>query len=601
MARRMVGAPVERLAASVSPAWRQFGIAALGALAAAAVGYAASGNDAASPAHGAALVRVTIIAVLILAGLYVMRSQVDARMGGLLVAVGLYSSLWLLNGSSHHFLFSVGVLCTGAMPFLAAYLMLAHPTGHLGDSTERRFLWIAGGATTAIWVAIVAMTAQPPLHPLVDCAPRCPANAFSLGSAPGAVDVLKVAMATALVGLLVGTAVLLRRRARSASVPMRRSLTPVRLAATAAAGLLVAYLLLNLTGWQLGTTAGAAYLAVSVSIPLAVIVGLSRERLFMGQALADFVNQLSRAPQTNPEALMAAALRDPSLKIRYRRPGLTTYVDSSGTPVDDLPGESAVTWIERDHEPVAAVIYNSDLSDQERFVRAAGAAALCQLEKAQLEADLKASTGDFVASRTRLMRMAHADRRRLEQDLHDGVQQHLVGLRIKLDMAAETVKEDPAEGERALAWVGREMDDVLQELRSLARGIYPTLLREHGLREALKSAARISPIPVKVRVGRLGRYPGDVEIAVYFCCLEALQNVVKHAGSTATATVDVWLTDSRLEFMVRNPGTGFDADQVQSGSGLTNMRDRIESVSGTLQVITGNGRGVSVRGSVPVE
>jgi signal transduction histidine kinase len=596
----MLGARVERLVFRVSPAWRQFGSAALGVIAAAAVGFAAAGNDAASPAHEAVLVRVTIIAILVLAGLYVQRSEIDARMGGLLVAVGLYSSLWLLNGSSHDLLFSVGVLCTGAMPALAAGLLLAHPTGRLGSRTERRFLWIAGGATTAIWIAMVALTPQPPLHPLVDCAPNCPANVFSVASDPGAVDVLKAAMATALIVLLCGTSVLLRRRARSASVPMRRSLTPVRLAATTAPVLLVAYLLLSLAGRHLGTPAGAAYLAVSVSIPLAIIVGLSRERLFMGQALADFVNQLARAPNANPEALMAAALRDPSLKIRYRRPGLATYVDSAGTPVDDLPGESAVTWIERDHEPVAAVMYSSDLSDQERFVQAAGAAALCQLEKAQLEADLKASTGDFAASRTRLMRMAHADRRRLEQDLHDGVQQHLVGLRIKLDMAAETVKEDPAEGERALAWVGREMDDVLQELRSLARGIYPTLLREHGLREALKSAARISPIPIKVRVGKIERYSGDVEIAVYFCCLEALQNVVKHAGPNATATVDAWRTDSRLEFMVRNPGIGFDADQVCAGSGLVNMRDRIESVNGTLRVISGRGRGVSVRGSVPV-
>ena len=202
------------------------------------------------------------------------------------------------------------------------------------------------------------------------------------------------------------------------------------------------------------------------------------------------MNQLARAPEANPEVLMAAALRDPSLKIRYRRPGLATYVDSSGTPVDDLPGECAVTWIEHGRMPVAGVMYSSDLVGQERFVQAAGAAALLRLEKAQLEADLKASTGDLAASRIRLVETAHAERRRLERDLHDGVQQHMIGLRIKLDMAAETVKDNPVEGERALARVGHEMDDVLQELRSLARGIYPTLLSEHGLSEALRSAAR---------------------------------------------------------------------------------------------------------------
>ena len=114
------------------------------------------------------------------------------------------------------------------------------------------------------------------------------------------------------------------------------------------------------------------------------------------------------------------------------------------------------------------------------------------------------------------MEMAHAERRRLERDLHDGVQQHLVGLRIKLDMAAETIREDPERGERALASVGRQMDDVLQELRLLARGIYPSILHECGLREALRSAARSSPLAVSVRAPGLGRYPEDLEVAVYF-------------------------------------------------------------------------------------
>jgi signal transduction histidine kinase len=519
----------------------------------------------------------------------------------LLVAVGLFASVWLLNGSSHRVLFSVGVVCGGVMPSLVAYLTLAHPTGRLTSNAEQRFLCLTGGTMVTLWALAITMTEQPPLKtPLLQCAPHCPPNAFSLGSAPGVVGIVSAAMTTAWVALLCGTAVLLRRRTRSASGAMRRALTPVWLAASAAAVLLVSYLVLGAAGLHLGTAAGAAYVAVSASIPLAIVIGLSRERLFMGQALADFVNQLSRAPAADPEVLMAAALRDPSLKIRYRRPGLTTYIDFLGRPVDDPPRESAVTWIERDREPVAAVMYSSELSGQERFVQAAGAAVLFRLEKAQLEANLKASTGDLAASRIRLVEMAHAERRRLERDLHDGVQQHMIGLRIKLDMAAETVKDDPVEGERALAWVGREMDNVLQELRSLASGIYPTLLSEHGLGEALKSAARSSTILVEVRGSGLGRYPRDVEIAVYFCCLEALQNVVKHAGPDVTATVHLWREDSRLEFKVHNAGIGFDPDQVHAGSGLVNMRDRIESVSGTLRVISSKGRGVSVRGSVPV-
>ena len=316
----------------------------------------------------------------------------------------------------------------------------------------------------------------------------------------------------------------------------------------------------------------------------------------MGQALAEFVSQLARMPAADPEALMAAALRDPSLKVAYRRPGRATYVDSAGVPVEDLPDDTAITWIERDHEPVAAVMYNEDLSGYEPFVQAAGAAALIRFEKTQLEADLKASTADLASSRIRLMEMAHSERRRLERDLHDGVQQHLVGLRIKLDMAAETIKEDLERGERALASVGRQMDDVLQELRLLARGIYPSILHECGLREALRSAARSSPLAVSVRAAGLGRYPEDLEVAVYFCCLEAIQNVVKHAGPDATAMVTLSREGSYLRFEVHDTGVGFDPESDGQGSGLVNMRDRIEAVGGSLEVTARRGRGTSVRG-----
>ena len=231
-------------------------------------------------------------------------------------------------------------------------------------------------------------------------------------------------------------------------------------------------------------------------------------------------------------------------------------MDSHGAPVSELPAGEAVAWIERGGRPVAAVLYSPELARDERFVQAAGAAALIRLEKVRLEADLKASTADMAASRVRLLEMAHAERRRLERDLHDGVQQHLVGLRIKLEMAAEAMKDDPAQGERVLASVGRQMDDILHEVRSLARGSIPSLLTERGVGEALRAAARSSPVPAEVR-GRVGRYAEDVEVAVYFCCLEALQNVAKHAGPDATATVALREDEGYISFQVRDSGVGF--------------------------------------------
>jgi signal transduction histidine kinase len=394
--------------------------------------------------------------------------------------------------------------------------------------------------------------------------------------------------------------VLLARRARDVSAPVRRSLTPVWLTATGAAVLLIASMIFHAFGLPAWTPLGSTYIGLVAVLPIAILIGLASERLFMGQALAEFVSELARMPAADPEALMAAALRDPLLKVAYRRPGRGTYVDSAGRPVNELPDDSAITWIERDHQPVAAVMYNEDLAGYEPFVQAAGAAALIRLEKTQAEADLKASTADLASSRIRLMEMAHSERRRLERDLHDGVQQHLVGLRIKLDMAAETIREDLERGERALASVGRQMDDVLQELRLLARGIYPSLLHECGLREALSAAARSSPMAVSVRAVGIERYPEEIEVAVYFCCLEAIQNVVKHAGPDATAMVTLSRDGPYLAFEVHDTGVGFDSEDDGPGSGLVNMRDRIETVGGVVEITGRQGRGTSVRGRVPV-
>ena len=270
-------------------------------------------------------------------------------------------------------------------------------------------------------------------------------------------------------------------------------------------------------------------------------------------------------------------------------------------PVSLPPGpDRGITWVERDGRPVAAVAYNADLRDQEGFLQAVGAAAVMHLENAQLEADLRASTGDLAASRARLVEAAHAERRRIERDLHDGVQQQLVGLRISLDLAGELIKEEPVRGERMIAAIGVQLDEAVEALRSLATGIYPAVLHEYGLGEALKSVACHSPVPVSIRASGVRRYPEDTEIAVYFCCLEALQNIVKHAGPGIAATIQLWQEHQRLCIEVRDGGGGFDPAHAQPGSGLLNMRDRIEAVGGALVVVSRRGHGTSVRGSVPV-
>jgi signal transduction histidine kinase len=335
-------------------------------------------------------------------------------------------------------------------------------------------------------------------------------------------------------------------------------------------------------------------------VPVAILLGLSVERLFMGQTLAALTTELVQSPEANPEALMAAALGDPSLKIAYQRPGRRTHVDASGAeltiPTDDP--DRAVVWIERRGRRVAAVIHDATLSDQARFLQAAGAAATMHLERVQLDAHLSATNRKLAASRVHVMDAADAERRRIERDLHDGVQQQLVGLRIKLDLIAEAVEEEPAR--RMLFALGRQMDGSIDSLRALARGIYPSVLTDHGLVPALRSAARGAPMPVSVRARKLGRFRENVEVAVYFCCLEALQNIVKHAGPDPHAVMHLWETDSDLHFEVSDCGKGFASATVQEGHGLVNMRDRIDAIGGRLSVTSSEQDGTSVSASVAV-
>jgi signal transduction histidine kinase len=578
--------------------WRSAAIALLGAGAATGVGYLTSRNPAAAPADVAVEVRVLIIGGYIAAGIYAQTSRMQARMAGLLIAAGLFSSLWLLNGSTNVVAFSVGIASTSVVPAMVAYVMLAHPTGRV---TAPRFLWATGGTMAVAWLLANAISVPPALKtPLLSCDPKCPADALSWSSASGAVPILAGLVVVSWIALTVGTPILLARRARTASAPVRQSLVPVWIVAVAIAALLMTYVAVLIVLPGAAPTFGAIYIGADAAVPLAILVGLGRERLFMGQALAELVDQLARLPQANPEALLAATLRDPSLRIAYCRPESGTYVDSAGTPISELPDDRAVTWIERNRRPVAAVMYNPELSGLERFVHASASAAVIRLEKAQLEADLKASTSELAASRGRLVEMAHAERRRLERDLHDGVQQHLVGIRIELDLAAETIKENPGQGEQVLATVGRQLDDVLQEVRSLARGIYPSLLSDRGLVEALRAAGRSAPRPVEVRSRSIGRYAEEVEVAVYFSCLEALQNVSKHAGRHANASIALSEEGPLLRFEVTDSGVGFDPLTVAQGAGLVNMRDRIEAVGGELEVLARTGHGTIIRGFVPV-
>jgi signal transduction histidine kinase len=193
---------------------------------------------------------------------------------------------------------------------------------------------------------------------------------------------------------------------------------------------------------------------------------------------------------------------------------------------------------------------------------------------------------------------ADRERRRIERDLHDGAQQRLVALRIKLELAGELMDRDAAHTHKLLHEVETEIDDALDDVRSLARGIYPSLLADQGLEEALRAATLRMPFPTTVQCNDVRRYSPEIESAVYFSCLEALQNAIKHAGGATAIRVSITANDE-LRFDVADNGGGFDIDAAAPGQGLANMRDRLAAVGGRLTVSSRPGHGTVVSGVVP--
>jgi signal transduction histidine kinase len=206
---------------------------------------------------------------------------------------------------------------------------------------------------------------------------------------------------------------------------------------------------------------------------------------------------------------------------------------------------------------------------------------------------------DLRGSRRRIVAAQDERARKLERDIHDGAQQQLVALQVKIRLADATVERDASKTHELLAELHREANDALENLRDLARGIYPPLLADKGLPTALEAQARKSPLPVEVKGDGTGRYTPEIEAAVYFSCLEALQNVAKYAKASRVV-VRLAQADGTLSFEVRDDGSGFDPASTGYGTGLQGIADRLAALGGELVVTSAPGDGTAVAGRLPV-
>jgi signal transduction histidine kinase len=226
----------------------------------------------------------------------------------------------------------------------------------------------------------------------------------------------------------------------------------------------------------------------------------------------------------------------------------------------------------------------------------------------QLVADVASQAGlvlsnaglieDLRASRQRIVAAQDEARRRLERNIHDGAQQDLVALAIKLRLAGTTVDEDPAQTKELLGELQADASGALENLRDLARGIYPPLLADLGLAAALSAQASKSTMPVTVEADGIGRFPQDTEAAVYFCCLEALQNTAKYAQASS-AQICLQAQNGTLRFTVSDDGAGYDMGHTPMGSGQRNMADRLAALGGSLEVRSAPSRGTTITACLP--
>src|SRR3954453_268427 len=561
---------------------------------------------AGSPAGDRAWAAVTgavVIAAPIAVGLATLARRQD-RFAAVLVGAGALWSLTVLAQSHDPTLYSVGRIAAWVVDVVVIYLLLSFPSGRLTSSPARVAM-----AATVVLVGLLylptALVAQhfPEPSPWSTCGLDCPPNAFAIGDPTPAfvADVVRPLRELLSVLVFLGLAVVLAQRTYRAGPLLRRMLVPVLAMAIFRGVALATY---DAARGSAPTAAslhalGGVYILSLALIALSFSVGMLWRGPYATTALQRLT--LGLDPQTSPEALRAAladALEDPSLHIAYRLPdGLDGWVSETATGVE-APREQRgriLTEVSVNGRRIAAIDTDASLAQDPALLQAAASYALMVLENGRLVRRLTSSIGELSASRARIVAVTDEARRRIERDVHDGAQQRLVALRIKLALESERLEHEAPQTAAELELLGAEGDETIDEVRAIAHGIYPSLLSDRGLVDALRAAARSAPTSCTVDGDGIGRHSEEIESSVYFACVGALANV----GREATRIVITLREDERLRFEVRDDAPG--SRRPDPGQAwLDEPLDRLAAVEGELAVETVPGEGTRVTGSVPL-
>jgi signal transduction histidine kinase len=564
------------------------------------IAYRVQIHDLHSP-HNWAKASVLAAWTFVFAGLVAWIYRSGNRLGPLMVVTGFALLFRQFRYTNDPLGFTAFFAVSELSYALVAHTALAYPAGRVSDRLERAFLALAYPVAFLFPVATLLTYKSGPLRFFY---PGTRKSLIYLAGTPKLVDDLQKAFIITAWGVLAAVfVVLIARRLVRATPRARHILTPLLVAAVMA-GLRAVFecirtfvttpnniIVKNLFWWQIGALS---------ALPIAILAGLLLT-LAARATVGELLIELERTPPEGLRDALARAIGDPTLEVAFWLPERKGFVDSAGEPVE-LPREGeerAVTLLDHDGEPLAALVHDPIFRHEPKLVESAGAAARLALENARLQAELRAQLVKVKESRARLVAAADEERRRIERNIHDGAQQRLVALALELRIAQRRLRgrADP-EVERILEAATADLQRAVDELRELARGIHPAILTDEGLEAALGSLACRCPLPVKVEVDCDRRLPLEVEGTAYFLACEALANAVKHAQASSV-TIRAARSDHQLVISIEDDGVG-GADPA-SGSGLRGLADRVEAHGGTLRVDSSPGRGTRVVGEIPCE
>jgi signal transduction histidine kinase len=490
---------------------------------------------------------------------------------------------------------TLGAVGAGALLPLFLWIVVGFPAAALRTAPERAVV----GAAVAVWAGTAAWFAVWPVSngPCETCATEI----FPVPpDMPGTEVVGDVAIGLGGLLALLASGLVFRRARRVRVSSTAEALRLVGAASAAIGIILVAQDAGRTFVPALEEPAGTALFAAFMLAPAAFLIGVLRERLSLSSRVTTLVEALGR-PMV-PGALADAVRRtlgDPTALVGFCVPDRESYVTAAGAPIElpSLGSGRAATFIERGGRRVAVLVHDDALLEDRAALDAVTVAAGAELERLRLEAELRARLVELHESRARVIEAADHARRRIERDLHDGAQQRFVAVAIDLRIISARAKRLAPELSDGLEEIIVELQEALDDLRELARGIHPAALTDLGLSEALHSAASRSRVPVEVLAVADRRLPEQVEVTVYFVVLEALTNASRYADATR-ATVEVRLIDGGVVVEVRDDGSG-GADPA-AGSGLRGLADRVNALDGRLEVVSPEGGGTTVTARIPL-